>query len=163
MKQRTFTMLKPDAVKRRLTGEILTRFEKRGLKVIAAKTLMISEDLAKTHYGEHSDKPFFNDLISYITSGPVFAMVLEGDDVISLVRKMVGATNPKEADIGTIRGDYGIDTGRNIVHASDSEESAQREINLFFDETEFCDYELPDEDIIRAIRIFFLLFALFCY
>ena len=148
MKQRTFTMLKPDAVKRRLTGEILTRFEKRGLKVIAAKTLMISEDLAKTHYGEHSDKPFFNDLISYITSGPVFAMVLEGDDVISLVRKMVGATNPKEADIGTIRGDYGIDTGRNIVHASDSEESAQREINLFFDETEFCDYELLDEDII---------------
>ena len=148
MKQRTFTMLKPDAVKRRLTGEILTRFEKRGLKVIAAKTLMISEDLAKTHYGEHSDKPFFNDLISYITSGPVFAMVLEGDDVISLVRKMVGATNPKEADFGTIRGDYGIDTGRNIVHASDSEESAQREINLFFDETEFCDYELPDEDII---------------
>lgn len=148
MKQRTFTMLKPDAVKRRLTGEILTRFEKRGLKVIAAKTLMISEDLAKTHYGEHSDKPFFNDLISYITSGPVFAMVLEGDDVISLVRKMVGATNPKEADIGTIRGDYGIDTGRNIVHASDSEESAQREINLFFDEIEFCDYELPDEDII---------------
>ena len=148
MKQRTFTMLKPDAVKRRLTGEILTRFEKRGLKVIAAKTLMISEDLAKTHYGEHSDKPFFNDLISYITSGPVFAMVLEGDDVISLVRKMVGATNPKEADIGTIRGDYGIDTGRNIVHASDSEESAQWEINLFFDETEFCDYELPDEDII---------------
>ena len=148
MKQRTFTMLKPDAVKRRLTGEILTRFEKRGLKVIAAKTLMISEDLAKTHYGEHSDKPFFNDLISYITSGPVFAMVLEGDDVISLVRKMVGSTNPKEADIGTIRGDYGIDTGRNIVHASDSEESAQREINLFFDETEFCDYELPDEDII---------------
>ena len=148
MKQRTFTMLKPDAVKRRLTGEILTRFEKRGLKVIAAKTLMISEDLAKTHYGEHSDKPFFNDLISYITSGPVFAMVLEGDDVISLVRKMVGATNPKEADIGTIRGDYGIDTGRNIVHASDSEESAQREINLLFDETEFCDYELPDEDII---------------
>lgn len=148
MKQRTFTMLKPDAVKRRLTGEILTRFEKRGLKVIAAKTLMISEDLAKTHYGEHSDKPFFNDLISYITSGPVFAMVLEGDDVISLVRKMVGATNPKEADIGTIRGDYGIDTGRNIVHASDSEESAKREIDLFFDESEFCDYELPDEDII---------------
>ena len=148
MRQRTFAMLKPDAVKRRLTGEILTRFEKRGLKVIAAKTLMISDDLAKTHYGEHSDKPFFNDLISYITSGPVFAMVLEGDDVISLVRKMVGATNPKEADVGTIRGDYGIDTGRNIIHASDSEESAQREIYLFFDESEFCDYELPDEDII---------------
>ncbi|PAV06879.1 nucleoside-diphosphate kinase [Methanosphaera cuniculi] len=148
MKQRTFTMLKPDAVKRRLTGEILARFEKRGLKIVAAKTLMISDDLAKTHYGEHSDKPFFGDLISYITSGPVFAMVLEGDDVISMVRKMVGATNPKEAAVGTIRGDYAIDTGRNIVHASDSEESAEREINLFFDESEFCDYELPDEDII---------------
>ena len=148
MKQRTFTMLKPDAVKRRLTGEILARFEKRGLKIVAAKTLMISDDLAKTHYGEHSDKPFFGDLISYITSGPVFAMVLEGDDVISMVRKMVGATNPKEAAVGTIRADYAIDTGRNIVHASDSEESAEREINLFFDESEFCDYELPDEDII---------------
>ena len=148
MKQRTFAMLKPDAVKRRLTGKILTRFEERGIKLIAAKTLMISEELAKTHYGEHSEKPFFNDLVSYITSGPVFAMVLEGDDVISMVRKMVGATNPKEADVGTIRGDYAIDLGRNVVHASDSEESAVREINLFFDESEFCDYELPDEDII---------------
>ena len=148
MRQRTFAMLKPDAVKRRLTGKILSRFEERGIKIIAAKTLMISEELAKTHYGEHSEKPFFNDLVSYITSGPVFAMVLEGDDVISMVRKMVGATNPKEADVGTIRGDYAIDLGRNVVHASDSEESAVREIGLFFDESEFCDYELPDEDII---------------
>jgi len=148
MRQRTFTMLKPDAVKRRLTGKILTRFEERGLKVIAAKTLMISEDLAKEHYGEHSDKPFFADLISYITSGPVFAMVLEGDDVIAQVRQMVGATNPKEAAVGTIRGDFAIDLGRNVVHASDSEQSAEREINLFFDESEFCDYTLPDEDII---------------
>jgi len=148
MRQRTYAMLKPDAVKRRLTGKILARFEERGLKVIAAKTLMISEDLAKQHYAEHSEKPFFNDLISYITSGPVFAMVLEGDDVISLVRKMVGATNPKEAEVGTIRGDYAIDLGRNVIHASDSEASAEREINLFFDESEFCDYELPDEDII---------------
>ncbi len=148
MKQRTFTMLKPDAVKRRLTGEILSRFEKRGMKVIAAKTLMISDDLAKTHYGEHIDKPFFDDLVSYITSGPVLAMVLEGDDVINQVRDMVGATNPLEAAVGTIRGDYAMDTGRNIVHASDSEESAKREIALFFDEEEFCDYTLPDEDII---------------
>ncbi len=148
MRQRTFTMLKPDAVKRRLTGEILSRFEKRGMKVIAAKTLMISDDLAKTHYAEHRDKPFFGDLISYITSGPVFAMVLEGDDVINQVRNMVGATNPKEAAVGTIRGDYAMDTGRNIVHASDSEESAVREIALFFDEAEFCDYKLPDEDIV---------------
>jgi len=141
-------MLKPDAVKRRLTGRILSRFEQRGFKLVAAKTMIISDDLAKTHYGEHEGKPFFDDLISYITSGPVFAMVLEGDDVISLVRKMVGATNPKEADVGTIRGDYAIDTGRNIVHASDSQESAEREIKLFFDESEFCDYKLPDEDII---------------
>jgi nucleoside-diphosphate kinase len=141
-------MLKPDAVKRRLTGKILSRFEERGIKIIAAKTLMISEELAKTHYGEHSEKPFFNDLVSYITSGPVFAMVLESDDVISQVRRMVGATNPKEADVGTIRGDYAIDLGRNVIHASDSEESAVREIGLFFDESEFCDYELPDEDII---------------
>ena len=141
-------MLKPDAVKRRLTGKILSRFEERGIKIIAAKTLMISEELAKTHYGEHSEKPFFNDLVAYITSGPVFAMVLESDDVIAQVRKMVGATNPKEADVGTIRGDYAIDLGRNVIHASDSEESAVREIGLFFDESEFCDYELPDEDII---------------
>ncbi|MBQ6219467.1 MAG: nucleoside-diphosphate kinase [Methanosphaera sp.] len=148
MKQRTFAMLKPDAVKRRLTGKILSRFEERGIKIIAAKTLMISEDLAKTHYGEHSEKPFFNDLVTYITSGPVFAMVLEADDVINMVRKMVGATNPKEADVGTIRADYAIDLGRNVIHASDSEESAVREINLFFNESEFCDYELPDEDII---------------
>jgi len=148
MRQRTFAMLKPDAVKRRLTGTILSRFEQRGIKIIAAKTLMISEELAKTHYGEHSEKPFFNDLVSYITSGPVFAMVLESDDVIAQVRKMVGATNPKEADVGTIRGDYAIDLGRNVIHASDSEESAAREIGLFFDESEFCDYELPDEDII---------------
>ena len=148
MRQRTFAILKPDAVKRRLTGKILSRFEERGLKVIAAKTLMISEDLAKTHYGEHSEKPFFNDLVSDITSGPVFAMVLEGDDVIAQVRKMVGATNPKEAAVGTIRGDFAIDLGRNVVHASDSEQSAEREIKLFFDESEFCDYELPDEVII---------------
>jgi nucleoside-diphosphate kinase len=148
MKQRTFAMLKPDAVKRRLTGKILSRFEERGLKVIAAKTLMISEELAKTHYGEHSEKPFFNDLVTYITSGPVFAMVLEGDDVIAQVRKMVGATNPKEAAVGTIRGDFAIDLSRNVVHASDSEQSAEREIKLFFDESEFCDYELPDEVII---------------
>ena len=148
MRQRTFAMLKPDAVKRRLTGKILSRFEERGIKIIAAKTLMISEELAKTHYGEHSEKPFFNDLVSYITSGPVFAMVLESDDVIAQVRKMVGATNPKEADVGTIRGDYAIDLGRNVIHDSDSEESAVREIGLFFDESEFCDYELPDEDII---------------
>ncbi|MDO5852036.1 MAG: nucleoside-diphosphate kinase [Methanobacteriaceae archaeon] len=148
MRQRTFTMLKPDAFKRRLSGKILARFEERGLKIVAIKTMIISEDLAKQHYGEHSDKPFFNDLVEYITSGPVLAMVIEADDVISQIRKMVGATNPKEADIGTIRGDFALETGRNIIHASDSEESAAREIGLFFNESEICEYTLPDEDLI---------------
>jgi len=148
MSERSFVMLKPDAVLRRLMGTVLTRFEKRGLKIVAAKMMEISEDLAKEHYGEHKDKPFFNDLVSYITSAPVLAMVIEGDECISLIRKMVGATNPKEADLGTIRGDFALDTGRNIIHASDSAQSAKREIALFFDESEICQYQMPDEHLI---------------
>lgn len=141
-------MLKPDAVLRRLTGEILSRFEERGLKITAAKLLVMEKDLAETHYAEHSEKPFFKDLVEYITSGPVLALVIEGEDCISLIRKMVGATNPKEADLGTIRGDYAIDTGRNIIHASDSTESANREISLFFNDSEIYKYSLPDEELI---------------
>jgi len=148
MSERSFVMLKPDAVLRRLMGAVLTRFEKRGLKIVAAKMMEISEDLAKEHYGEHKDKPFFNDLVSYITSAPVLAMVIEGDECISLIRKMVGATNPKEADLGTIRGDYALETGRNIIHASDSPQSAKREIALFFEDSEICEYTLPDESLI---------------
>jgi len=148
MIERSFVMLKPDAVLRRLMGTVLTRFEKRGLKIVAAKMMEISEDLAKEHYGEHKDKPFFNDLVSYITSAPVLAMVIEGDECISLIRKMVGATNPKEADLGTIRGDYALETGRNIIHASDSPQSAKREIALFFEDSEICEYTLPDESLI---------------
>ena len=148
MSERSFVMLKPDAVLRRLMGTVLTRFEERGLKIVATKMMEISEDLAKEHYGEHKEKPFFTDLVSYITSAPVLAMVIEGDECISLIRKMVGATNPKEADLGTIRGDYALDTGRNIIHASDSPESAKREIALFFDESEICEYTLPDESLI---------------
>jgi nucleoside-diphosphate kinase len=148
MKQRSFVMLKPDAVKRRLAGEVLGRFEKRGLKVIAVKMMIINSDLAEKHYGEHSEKPFFKDLVEYITSGPVLATVIEGEECISLIRKMVGATNPQEADLGTIRGDYAIDTGRNIIHASDSAASAVREISLFFEDSEICDYNLPDEELI---------------
>ncbi|MGB9937958.1 MAG: nucleoside-diphosphate kinase [Methanobacterium sp.] len=148
MSERSFVMLKPDAVLRRLMGTVLTRFEERGLKIVAAKMMEISEDLAKEHYGEHKEKPFFNDLVSYITSAPVLAMVIEGDECISLIRKMVGATNPKEADLGTIRGDYALDTGRNIIHASDSPDSAKREIALFFEESEICEYTLPDESLI---------------
>jgi nucleoside-diphosphate kinase len=144
MVERSFVMLKPDAVSRRLIGKILSRFEEKGLKIVAVNLLEISEDLAKTHYGEHEGKPFFNDLIAYITSAPSLALVIEGDEAISLIRKIVGATNPKEADLGTIRGDYAMDTGRNIIHASDSPDSAKREINLFFNESELCNYETPD-------------------
>jgi nucleoside-diphosphate kinase len=148
MMERSFVMLKPDAVLRRLMGTVLTRFEERGLKVVAAKMMAISEELAKEHYGEHKEKPFFNDLVSYITSAPVLAMVIEGDDCISLIRKMVGATNPKEADLGTIRGDYALETGRNIIHASDSPASAKREITLFFKDSEINEYAIPDESLI---------------
>ncbi|MGZ7208440.1 MAG: nucleoside-diphosphate kinase [Methanobacterium sp.] len=151
MSERSFVMIKPDAVLRRLIGTVLSRFEKRGLKIVACKMMEISEDLAKKHYGEHSEKPFFNDLVSYITSGPVLAMVIDGDECITLIRKMVGATNPKEADIGTIRGDFALQTGRNIIHASDSPQSAKREIALFFDESEVCDYVLPDENLIYEL------------
>ena len=148
MKQRSFVMLKPDAVKRRLTGEVLGRFEKRGLNIMAAKMMIIDNNLARKHYGEHSEKPFFNDLVEYITSGPVLATVIEGEECITLIRRMVGATNPQEANLGTIRGDYAIDTGRNIIHASDSQTSAVREISLFFENSEICEYSMPDEELI---------------
>ena len=145
MIQKTYVMLKPDAIARRYIGKILTRFEDKGLKIVAMKLRMISEEIAKEHYGEHKDKPFFDVLIKYITSGPVLTMVIEGDEAISVVRKLSGATNPQEADFGTIRGDFGMDTGRNIIHSSDSPESASREINLFFDEDEIIDYSMSDE------------------
>lgn len=144
MIQKSFVMMKPDAVARRLMGKVLTRFEEKGLKIVAMKLISIDEDLAKNHYGEHKDKPFFNDLVSYITSSPSLAMVIEGDDAISLIRKIVGATNPKEADLGTIRGDYAMDMGRNIIHASDAPESAEREISLFFEESEIYEYNMSD-------------------
>lgn len=146
MKEKSFVMLKPDAVLRRLTGKILTRFEERGLEIVAAKMLVIPRELAQQHYAEHEEKPFFADLVDYITSGPVLATVIEGEECITLIRKMVGATNPKEADTGTIRGDYAIDTGRNIIHASDSPASAEREIKLFFKADELCDCSFPDRE-----------------
>lgn len=144
MIQKSFVMMKPDAVARRLMGKILSRFEEKGLQIIGVKLMQIDEELAKTHYGEHADKPFFDDLVKYITSSPSLAMVIKGEDAISTIRKMVGATNPLEADLGTIRGDYAMDTGRNIIHASDSPESAEREINLFFDKDEICEYSIVD-------------------
>lgn len=148
MIQKSFVMMKPDAVQRRLMGKILSRFEEKGLQIVAVKLMQIDEDLAKTHYGEHADKPFFGSLIEYITSSPSLAMVIEGEEAISTIRKLVGATNPLEAGLGTIRGDFAMDTGRNIIHASDSPDSAEREINLFFNEDEICDYEIVDNKLI---------------
>jgi nucleoside-diphosphate kinase len=148
MKEKSLVMLKPDAVLRRLAGKIINRFEERGLQILAAKMMIIPREQAQEHYAEHKEKPFFGDLVDYITSGPVLAMVIEGEESISLIRKMVGATNPKKSELGTIRGDYAIDTGRNIIHASDSPASAQREIALFFQDDEICQYQLPDMELI---------------
>jgi nucleoside-diphosphate kinase len=139
--ERTFLMVKPDGVQRGLIGEITARFEKKGFKLAGAKLMNISEDLAKEHYGEHKDRPFFGELVDFITSGPVFAMVWEGKDVISTARFMMGKTNPAEATPGTIRGDYAVQVSNNIIHGSDSPESAVREIGLFFKEEELVAYE----------------------
>ncbi|PKM79536.1 MAG: nucleoside-diphosphate kinase [Firmicutes bacterium HGW-Firmicutes-13] len=138
--EKTFVMIKPDGVQRNLTGEIISRIEKKGLKLAGMKMLIISRELAEKHYGEHTGKPFFEELVSFITSGPVIAMVLEGQGAVSLARGMMGKTNPSEAAPGTVRGDYGIFTGNNVVHSSDSPESAEREINFFFKSEEILDY-----------------------
>lgn len=138
--ERTYLMVKPDGVQRNLVGEIISRFEKRGFKIVGLKMLQISRATAEKHYGEHADKPFFKGLVDFITSGPVVAMVLEGKGVINAAREMMGATNPLKAAPGTIRGTYGIDTGRNVIHGSDSPESAEREIALFFKEDELFTY-----------------------
>ena len=148
MIQKSFVMMKPDAVQRRLMGKILSRFEEKGLQIVAVKLMQIDEELAKTHYGEHAEKPFFPSLVEYITSSPSLAMVIEGEEAITTIRKIVGATNPLEADLGTIRGDFGMHTGRNIIHASDSPASAEREIALFFNEDEICDYQIVDNNLI---------------
>ncbi len=144
--EKTFLMIKPDGVQRNLIGPIVSRLENKGFKIVGAKLMNVSEDLAKTHYQEHQDKPFFGELVDFITSGPVFAMVLEGENVISTARLVVGSTNPQEAAPGTIRGDFGLTVGKNIIHGSDSAESAEREINLFFDEAEILDYSLINKD-----------------
>lgn len=142
--EKTFLMVKPDGVQRNLIGEIVQRFEKKGFKLVGAKLMNISTELAEKHYGEHKEKPFFGELVEFITSGPVFAMVWEGENVISTARNMMGTTNPAEAAPGTVRGDYGMTVGKNIIHGSDSPESAEREINLFFDEKELVTYEKID-------------------
>ena len=139
--ERTYLMVKPDGVQRGICGEIVSRFEKKGLKLVAMKLMVISKEVAENHYGEHKDKPFFPSLISYITSGPVLAMVWEGESAVSVCRNMMGKTNPKESAPGTIRGDFGMQTGMNIIHGSDSVESAEREISIFFKPEELVSYE----------------------
>lgn len=139
--ERTYLMVKPDGVQRGLCGEILSRFEKKGLKIVGMKMMVISRETAENHYGEHKGKPFFESLISYITSGPVLAMVLEGENAVAVCRGMMGKTKPLESAPGTIRGDYAMVTGMNIIHGSDSVESAEREISIFFRPEELVSYE----------------------
>lgn len=134
--QRTFAMVKPDGVRRGLVGEIISRFEKRGIKVVALKLMQMTPEMAQEHYAEHKGKPFFPSVVEFITSGPVAAMVLEGENVISAVRTMMGATDPKDSAPGTIRSDYALTMSENIIHGSDSPDSASREIGLFFSEKE---------------------------
>jgi nucleoside-diphosphate kinase len=130
--EKTFLMVKPDGVQRNLIGEIVARFESKGFQLVGAKLMMISTELAEQHYAEHKERPFFSDLVDFITSGPVFAMVWEGENAIASARQMMGSTNPKDAAPGTIRGDYGLTVGKNVIHGSDSPASAEREIGLFF-------------------------------
>jgi len=134
--ERTFAMIKPDGVQRGLIGEIISRLEKRGIQIAALKMITISPELARTHYAEHQDKPFFSDLVDFITSGPVVAMVLESEEVIGALRTMMGVTDPRQAAPGTIRGDLALSVRHNLIHGSDSPTSAVREIALFFPELE---------------------------
>jgi len=130
--ERTLILVKPDAFARGLTGEIIRRFEDKGLKITALRHMQVTEDLAKQHYAEHDGKPFFGELVEFITSGPIVAMVLEGEQAIKAARQVIGATNPLEAAPGSIRGDYAVEVGQNMVHGSDSPESGEREAKLFF-------------------------------
>lgn len=132
MPQRTFVMIKPDGVRRGLIGEIISRFEKRGLNIVQLKMDKLDRNRAERLYAEHKGKPFFEELVSYVTSGPVVAMLVEGDDVVSVVRRMIGATDPKEASPGTIRGDLALSKSENVIHASDSPEKVAYESSVFF-------------------------------
>jgi nucleoside-diphosphate kinase len=143
--QRTFAMLKPGVLQRGLVGEVIGRIERKGLKIVALKMMRIPKTLAETHYGEHVERPFFPDLIGYITSAPVVAMVIEGEEAIGRLRMLCGATKVEQALPGTIRGDLATQTQMNIIHASDSPESAEREVGLFFEDDEIIEYEGGNE------------------
>eukprot|EP01027_Heterolobosea_sp_BB2_P008834 GEZU01013105.1.p1 GENE.GEZU01013105.1~~GEZU01013105.1.p1 ORF type:complete len:169 (+),score=64.21 GEZU01013105.1:57-509(+) len=141
MQERTFLAIKPDGVNRNLVGEIISRFENKGFKLVGLKMLQPSTELAESHYAEHKGKPFYPGLVSFITSGPVVAMVWEGKGVVAAARKMIGATNPLTSEPGTIRGDFAVDVGRNIIHGSDAVETAKREIALWFNDNELVSWE----------------------
>jgi nucleoside-diphosphate kinase len=143
--ERTLIIIKPDAVQRGLIGKIITRFERRGLRIAGLKLIPIDETLAKRHYAIHEGKPFYAPLIDYITSSPVAVMVLEGNDAIDIVRRTMGATDPAKAAPGTIRADFGLEIGRNLVHGSDGPDTAKFEVSLFFDEEELLSYERDSE------------------
>lgn len=145
-KELTFTMLKPSTITRGLIGKVITRFEEKGLKIVALKMHQLTQNEAESLYSVHKGKPFYSTLVNYVTSAPVVAMVLEGQDAVKVVRGMIGATNPKEAAAGTVRGDMAMDTTKNIIHASDSAENAQQEMKLFFQTSDLADYKRADED-----------------
>ena len=144
--ERTLVLVKPDGVQRGLIGEIVGRLEKRGLKLVGMKLLQVDEGLAHRHYGEHVDRPFFPGLVSFITSGPVVAMAWEANNAVEIVRSTMGPTNPVAAVPGTIRGDFGVDIGRNLIHGSDSTESAERELALFFQPGEILSYGRSNDE-----------------
>ena len=139
--ERTYLMVKPDGVQRGLVGEIMKRFEQKGMQLAGAKLMVVTKEQAETHYAEHKEKPFFQELVSFITSGPVMAMVWQGDQVITLSRAVIGKTNVADAQPGTIRGDFALHTNMNLIHGSDSPESAEREIGIFFRPEELVSYE----------------------
>ncbi|HEY9749115.1 MAG TPA: nucleoside-diphosphate kinase [Allocoleopsis sp.] len=139
--ERTFLAIKPDGVQRKLVGEIIRRFEAKGFTLVGLKILNVSRELAEQHYDVHKERPFFAGLVEFITSGPVVAMVWEGEGVVASARKIIGATNPLTAEPGTIRGDFGVNIGRNLIHGSDAIETAQREIALWFKEEEIANWE----------------------
>ncbi len=150
MLQKSLVLLKPDCVERRLMGQIIARFEAKGLNIVAMKMLRVTPELAKQHYAEHVEKPFYPSLEKFITSAPIVAMAIEGLDVIRLIRDMLGATNGLNAAPGTIRGDFSSSRQMNLVHASDSPESAERELSLYFDAVEICEHELLLTPSLRA-------------
>jgi len=144
--EREFVMVKPDGVKRRLVGETISRLERVGLRLVAMKMLHLTKAMAEKHYAVHKGKPFYDNLVKFISSGPVVAMIVEGKDAVKRVRKLVGATKPMDAEVGTIRGDFGMEIGRNVIHAGDSPENAKIEYSIYFKEAEIISNEIPDEE-----------------